>query len=308
MAAVITLLSAITDIQISLSCLLVYLYLLSGVFSGVFGARDGFAGRKRGYSVDAVPRLVARQTDNCTTECSWITQTESCNGDVACDCQIITTQGTSGVSACANCVYPLNSTLADAVVLVGQDCGVNAAGLVTFILPSTTSSTVTSTSTASKSSSTHVTTTNSKSSTSLLPSIPFITSATTSSKSKSSTTTASTSSSVSAGNASQTPQPKNSSSSSSSGLSGGAIAGIVVGIVGFFVILAGLMIWLIRRHKGRSPPLPAAAREDDAPKVLDAPPPVAAGEDIIPSGRLRYPPDFQGGDSDAAGGRLSRVY
>lgn len=84
--------------------------------------------------------------------------------------------------------------------------------------------------------------------------------------------------------------------------------GIVVGIVGFFVILAGLMVWLIRRHKGRPPPLPAAARGDDAPKFLDEPPPVAAGEDIVPSGRLQYPLDLQGEDSDAAGGRLSRVY
>src|ERR1700733_9832738 len=107
MAAVTSLFRGVlTDAQILLSYLLVYLFLSSGVVSVVFGFPDRFSGQRRGLLGDFAPRLVARQTDGCTTECSWITQTESCDDNVACDCQIFTTQGTSGVAACANCLFP----------------------------------------------------------------------------------------------------------------------------------------------------------------------------------------------------------
>src|SRR5271170_681594 len=163
MAAVTSLFRVLTDAQISLSCLLVYLYLSDGVVRGVLGFPDKFAGKRRGLLLDSAPRLVARQADDCTNECSWITQTESCDGNVACDCQIVTTQGPSGVAACANCLFPLNSTLAFEVVEVGQDCGVQAAGLVTFTLPPTSSTTVTPTSTSTSSNRLTRTTTNSPS-------------------------------------------------------------------------------------------------------------------------------------------------
>jgi len=255
---------------------------------------------------DFAPRLVARQVDDCTSECSWITQAESCGDNVECDCQILTTQGTSGVAACANCLFPLNSTLAYEVIEVGQDCGVQATGLVTFTLPptSSTAATATSTSTSAK----HLTrTTISPSLTSVLPAFPF-TSATTSPTSFNSTpTTSSISSAVPINGTSQTTSPTQSSSSPSIGLSGGAIGGIVGGIVGLFIILAALMFFWVRRYKRQPPPAPLS-REEGTPKFLDEPPPVAAGNDDVPSGRLRYPLDFPEGNSDAAGGRLSRVY
>ena len=288
----------LTDTQIFLSYLLVYLFLSSGVVAVVFGFPDKFAGQRRGLLGDFAPRLVARQTDGCTTECSWITQAESCGDNVACDCQIFTTQGTSGVAACANCLFPLNSTLAFEVIEVGQDCGVQAAGLVTFTLPPTSSTTATaaSTSTSIK----HLTrTTTSPSLTSVLPAFPFTSSTI-------SPPTASSISSVPVNGASQTTSPTQ-SSSSSSGLSGGAIGGIAGGIVGLFIILAALTFLLVRRYKRQPPPAPMS-REEGTPKFLDEPPPVAAGNNDVPSGRLKYPLDFPEENSGAAGGRLSRVY
>jgi hypothetical protein len=307
MAAVTSLVRGVlTDTQIFLSYLLVYLFLSSGVVSVVFGFPGKFAGQRMELLGEFAPRLVARQVDDCTSECSWITQAESCGDNDACDCQILTTQGASGVAACANCLFPMNSTLAFEVVEVGQDCGVQAAGLVTFALPPTSSTT---TATASPSTSTkHLTrTTTSPSLTSVLPAFPF-TSSTTSPTSFSSTPTASSiSSEVPVNGTSQTTSPTQSSSSSSSGLSGGAIGGIVGGIVGLFIILAALMFLLVRRYKRPPPPAPVST-EESTPKFLDEPPPVAAGDNNVPSGRLRYPLDFQEGNSDAAGGRLSRVY
>lgn len=311
MAAVINLLPEIADLQIFLPYLVVYLQLSYAVVGGAFTVGDRFADPKRGFPGESAPRLVARQANDCTTVCSWITQIESCNNDVACDCQIIAAQGTSGIAACANCLYdPLNSTLAtlaDEVVEVGQDCGVNAAGLVTFILPVTTASTATSTSTASTTSSKKTSTTQSESLASNLPSTTSThttTSTTSSTSTKDRSTTSSTSSATS--RASQTSQASHSLSSSSNGLSSGAIGGIVGGIVGFFLILAGLMIWLIRRHKRLPPPVPQM--EESTSDFWDVPSPVADEGKDVPSARLRYPLDFPEGSSDPAGGRLSRVY
>ena len=293
----------ITDNQIFLPYLLVYLSLLSA-------ASLAFPTDLQQKWHESTRRLVVRQAGVCTNECSWITQTEACNSNVACDCQIITTAGQAGVAACANCLFPLNSTIALEAIQVGQYCGVQAAGLVTFTIPPTSSTTTTSTHTSTSSGSI-TTTITSATLTPVLPglSIPLTKTSTSSSNTETSSKSilSSTSSSPTGHDASQTPIPNESSSSSSSGLSGGAIGGIVGGIVGIFIILAALMFWLIRRYQKQLQPAPVSAG-GATPSFSEKPPPAPVREDAVPSGRLRYPLDFQDGSSDAAGGRLSRVY
>ena len=74
--------------------------------------------------IESNARLRVRQAaDACDTPCSWITQTTTCN-NVACDCQLCTRNRCIGVASCANCLQPINTTLASQAVQIGEYCGV----------------------------------------------------------------------------------------------------------------------------------------------------------------------------------------
>jgi hypothetical protein len=235
--------------------------------------------------------LQPRQDTTCNTPCSWITQTETCE-NVTCDCQIISQAGPAGVGSCANCLEPLNATLATEAVQVGEYCGITAIAL-TFTIASTSIST------------SHLTS----------PSVVTITTTTTPTfftlpmSIKSTTTSPS---------FSTTTGPTQSSTSGSNGLSGGAIGGIVGGIVGTFIILASFTIWWIRRRGARQ-------SEGDEPVVSASSQPIPkfaetginpltpVGDDVpndAVGGRLRYP-EFLAEETPAKetmGARLSRGY
>jgi hypothetical protein len=262
--------------------------------------------------VEGYGRLDARQAtvDACDTQCSWVIQTESCNNNVACDCQIIGGAGVSGVANCANCLQSINATLASQAVQVGEDCGVTAIPSLTFSFVTTSTSIKTG---APASGATTVPTTTSVPIFTIPPVVP-------SNIASSSSTIISSSPSASntSGNLSS---PPTETSSGSSGLSGGAIGGIVGGIVGTFIILAALLVWWIRRYRSsfrRPVPLPITpvAPQPPAPKLVESAPaslptiltPLPTIVEDVPSGRLRYPDEVLGEPESPEGARLSRAY
>jgi hypothetical protein len=241
-----------------------------------------------------ISRLQPRQDTTCNTPCSWITQTETCK-NVTCDCQIISQAGPAGVGNCANCLEPLNATLATEAVQVGEYCGITAIAL-TFTIASTSTSSPRLTSFSGASVVTITTTT-----TPPFFTLPISIEGTMTSPSFSTTT-----------------GPTQSSTLGSNGLSGGAIGGIVCGILGTFIILAGFMIWWIRRRGARQ-----SGGDEPVVSISSQPIPkfvetgisslTPAGEDVhhdVVSGRLRYP-EFLAEETPAketVGARLSRGY
>lgn len=173
------------------------------------------------------PALQRRQVSNCNADCEWVTQTQSCV-NVTCDCDVVWAAGTTGVSLCANCLAPLNSTLADEIVKIGVDCGVD----VTAQLGNGTTNLTLSVGTNFTNSTSMLNSTGN-----LIPMSPFLNAT---SKPLPSVVTPSVA-------------PSNSSSSmtSTSGpaLAPGAIAGIVAGITVGSVVFAVVALRLIRRHQ-----------------------------------------------------------
>lgn len=247
-----------------------------------------------------ISHLLPRQDATCSTPCSWITQTETCgNNNLTCDCQIISQAGPAGVGSCANCLEPLNATLAAEAIQVGGYCGITALGL-TFTTAATSTSRLHLTSFSSPLVIT-ITTTTTPLSFSLPPSIGA-------------TPTGPNFSMTTSPTASPTLGSTQSSTSGSNGLSGGAIGGIVGGVVGTFIILAGFMIWWIRRRGARytggdEPVVPASSHP--IPKFVETGirPLTPVREDDV-GGRLRYP-EFLAEETPAEGtmgARLSRGY
>jgi hypothetical protein len=176
------------------------------------------------------------------------------------------------VQPCINCVAPLNATLANEIEELGVICGLSVT------LPPAGAATATGTATNI-----------------VIATPPPITSF------KTTTTTGPTASSTAT-----SLNPTQSSTSGSNGLSGGAIGGIVGGIVGMFSILAGFMIWWIRRRGARQ-----SGRDEPVVSVSSQPIPVRENvQGNVVGGGIKYPefPAEETPAEGALGARLSRGY